>query len=259
MFTGHELEQQGNLGLYHAQARMYDPRIGRFMSVDPLASDMPGWNPYHYTFNNPVRFTDPTGKFPVCENCDDTYAQGAIVSNQYGTFEYQGNDTWLDTNNGVTFGAEVGEQFAERISEGSMDFNIYPNQSEIIQFRNLIPVVSGGIGVRGGFTTTGGYTVTTGQGSSTLTISAAIHSTISNIDVSGRISVNNSGTNLTRGYSEVYSSNSLPVGSASIGLPRSGAVNVQLSTGYSGRNNTRGVTNTSINPLNINYYRVRVP
>ena len=35
-----------------------------YLSVDPLASDMPGWNPYHYTFNNPLRYTDPDGRSP---------------------------------------------------------------------------------------------------------------------------------------------------------------------------------------------------
>lgn len=32
-----------------------------FMSVDPLADQFPGWNPYHYVHNNPIRLTDPTG------------------------------------------------------------------------------------------------------------------------------------------------------------------------------------------------------
>jgi RHS repeat-associated protein len=65
-FTGHFLESEGNLGLYHAQARLYDPEVPRFYGVDAMRGDMPGWNPYHYTFNNPVRFVDPDGNMPCC-------------------------------------------------------------------------------------------------------------------------------------------------------------------------------------------------
>lgn len=31
------------------------------MSVDPLADKYPGWTPYHYVLNNPVKYIDPTG------------------------------------------------------------------------------------------------------------------------------------------------------------------------------------------------------
>jgi RHS repeat-associated protein len=64
-FTGYELEQQGDLGLYHAGARMYDPEIGRFMSQDPLADQYPGVSPYVYALNNPLIFIDPDGKAPI--------------------------------------------------------------------------------------------------------------------------------------------------------------------------------------------------
>jgi RHS repeat-associated protein len=49
----------------HFVQRYYDPLIGRFLSVDPMASDMNnGWNfnRYNYAANNPYKFTDPDGR-----------------------------------------------------------------------------------------------------------------------------------------------------------------------------------------------------
>ena len=58
-FTGKE--QDAETGLYYYGARYYDPRIGRFLSVDPLAEKYGAWSPYNYVFDNPLKFTDPTG------------------------------------------------------------------------------------------------------------------------------------------------------------------------------------------------------
>jgi hypothetical protein len=47
--------------------RYYDPQIGRFLSVDPVAANANTgamFNRYNYANNNPYRFTDPDGRAP---------------------------------------------------------------------------------------------------------------------------------------------------------------------------------------------------
>ncbi len=55
-------------GLYYYRARYYDPKIGRFISEDPigLTGDL---NVYAYVENNPVTLTDPTGLWPRFIEC----------------------------------------------------------------------------------------------------------------------------------------------------------------------------------------------
>lgn len=61
-FTGHQPEL--DTGLINMRGRMYDPVIGRFMSVDPVienALEVGTWNAYSYVLNRPLSLVDPTG------------------------------------------------------------------------------------------------------------------------------------------------------------------------------------------------------
>ena len=71
-YTGHVMDPL--TGLTNMQQRYYDPLVGRFLSVDPVAARPTGdnFNRYSYAANNPYRFRDPDGREAACvtlNNC----------------------------------------------------------------------------------------------------------------------------------------------------------------------------------------------
>lgn len=62
-YTGHLMDRI--TGLVQMQQRYYDPAVGRFLSVDPVAADGgagTNFNRYWYANNNPYKFNDPDGR-----------------------------------------------------------------------------------------------------------------------------------------------------------------------------------------------------
>ena len=63
-FTGYT--EDVNSDLVYMQQRYYDPSIGRFLSIDPVAinpEEPTTYNRYAYANNNPHKYVDPDGRF----------------------------------------------------------------------------------------------------------------------------------------------------------------------------------------------------
>jgi len=54
-------EMKGNGNSYTTEFRQYDPRLGRWLSIDPEFRAFPWQSPYVAFDNNPIIKTDPRG------------------------------------------------------------------------------------------------------------------------------------------------------------------------------------------------------
>ena len=61
-YNGKEFDQSHELDMYDYGARMYEPTLGRWMVIDPLAEGYENWSPFGYSFSNPIYFVDPDGE-----------------------------------------------------------------------------------------------------------------------------------------------------------------------------------------------------
>ncbi|MGV9004450.1 DUF6443 domain-containing protein [Flavobacterium sp.] len=79
-YNGKEYQDELGLNMYDYGARNYDPAIGRWMNVDPLAEKFYNESTYTYVSNKPISMIDPTGMsgesadhIIVDKNKDGTY------------------------------------------------------------------------------------------------------------------------------------------------------------------------------------------
>ena len=91
-FTGHERDfyaDGASDDLDYMHARFCDPRVGRFLSVDPVlgSPDLPqSWNRYAYVQGNPLIYIDPDGRESAQIHLDndlEDLREGKIDTEQY--------------------------------------------------------------------------------------------------------------------------------------------------------------------------------
>jgi RHS repeat-associated protein len=59
--ANNEFSDGSGLEMYETQFRGYDPQIGRFSQIDPIAPIFDSWSPYQFAYDNPISYLDPFG------------------------------------------------------------------------------------------------------------------------------------------------------------------------------------------------------
>jgi RHS repeat-associated protein len=148
-FTDHE--HLDTVKLVHMKGRVYDPKLGRMLSVDPVLGDLTlpqTLNAYSYVANNPLAYTDPDGLFlkQIFETvfgdfgkqalgnvlgfafggavCDSGSTGCAVAANFAGQTVASADGDGIQVNLGASFGGARSGQLFDGISKDYV-LNIY--------------------------------------------------------------------------------------------------------------------------------------
>lgn len=138
-YNGKEFQDELSLDLYDYGARNYDPVLGKWLSMDPLAEKLPFTSPFTYCLNNPIIMVDPDGQYPW-----PFWVRSFISSSTAGGGTFRGDGRGVSSSLDVT--SRVNYNFTydgqkKTISQGAFysDFTLkYP---QLLPSGGVIPAI----------------------------------------------------------------------------------------------------------------------
>jgi RHS repeat-associated protein len=104
-------------------ARIYDQRVGRFLSVDPLTNQYPWYTPYQFAGNKPLQFVDLDGLEEYDPNTKTYSGIGPIESGPKGGEYTDKSNTLLFSNQKISFkGIAAGNYTLIGMNDGKADY-----------------------------------------------------------------------------------------------------------------------------------------
>jgi RHS repeat-associated protein len=116
-FNGKEKSNEiyGEGNAYNFGARIQDPRLGRWLSTDPLQQKYADLSPYNYCANSPISAKDPDGKVIIFIN--GLYTPGTSIGQPLEPYwtSYDGKNNWIKQAQD-----RIGDHAQPRFYDGSL-------------------------------------------------------------------------------------------------------------------------------------------
>jgi hypothetical protein len=112
--------------------RIYDPRLGRFLSVDPLTKSYPHYAPYQFAGNMPIMAIDLDGKeiygFMALKQ-DVTFGRPALILSSSSVWNNVLKNTFAAVGKGDNLGQTSNGRF---VGVAELNFNAYDDSHEMV-------------------------------------------------------------------------------------------------------------------------------